>query len=130
MVTGRISIRSEERGGGHRFVAAALLVVLVPSVGCRTRLYELPERPATIDCPGLQPGSPWPMFGRCARHDNRSHYVASTSAHLRWSGAFGSGQGPASAPSIAADGTVYVTGCALPGVVAVEGVTGRQKWAF
>ncbi len=62
---------------------------------------------------GLQPGSPWPMLGRCPSHRGRSDEAGPTVGAIRWALPLGTwndrGDGPIlSSAAIAADGTIYV----------------------
>ncbi|MBI5479316.1 MAG: PQQ-binding-like beta-propeller repeat protein [Deltaproteobacteria bacterium] len=60
------------------------------------------------ECPmggGLQPGSPWPMRGRCPSHAGRASVNGPQSARLRWT--FQTAGPVTSSPVVAADGTLY-----------------------
>lgn len=57
---------------------------------------------------GLQPGAPWPMRGGDPTHQGRSAVVGAQTATVKWAYTTGGDISVHAAPSIAADGTVYV----------------------
>lgn len=75
---------------------------------------------------GLQPGSPWPMRGRCAPHGARSPFVGPQTATQKWF--FHAAQAVLTSPAVAADGTIYF-GSDDTNVYAVHS-DGTKKWSF
>lgn len=75
-----------------------------------------PSLTVTCGTAGVQPGSPWPMEARCTTRQAQTKQIAAQSASVKWAYDAGatSTQCPScvtlSGPSIAADGTLYVTG--------------------
>ncbi|GAC1555784.1 MAG: hypothetical protein NVS3B10_16540 [Polyangiales bacterium] len=76
---------------------------------------------------GLQPGSPWPMPGRCPSHQGRAKTSGPTGDKLAWSKALSFGG--AGAATVAADGTIYVPS-QNPSQIWAFDPTGAVKWTF
>jgi outer membrane protein assembly factor BamB len=76
---------------------------------------------------GLQAGSPWPMPGRCPSRQGRTSVHGPSADKLAW--AKDLAWGGASAPTIAADGTLYVATINPSQIWALD-ATGATKWTF
>ena len=79
-----------------------------------------------IPTAGLADGA-WPMRGHDPFHTNRSPYLGARSAVVRWS--YATGAKVSAAPSIGADGTVYVASVDN-NLYALDSSTGTEKWFF
>src|SRR5689334_18392516 len=85
----------------------------VSSPDAGTDAFVPPPPPNYCDNPGLQAGSPWPMFGMCETHAARSPFAGPRTAQIAWRFEMTlDNPGWIAAPSvaIAADGTIYVSG--------------------
>lgn len=85
---------------------------------------------------GLQPNSPWPMFGYCPTHQHRSPFVGPQENTEKWRFTTGSsGSSVTSSPAIGADGTIYVGAYVYDydegyyGKLYAINPDGTQKWA-
>ena len=79
--------------------------------------------------PGLQAGSPWPMPGRCPSRRGRTPVVGPRSASIAWTKDLS--YAGAGTPTVAADGTVYVSVASGPArFAALDPSNGAEKWSF
>jgi outer membrane protein assembly factor BamB len=77
---------------------------------------------------GFQPGSPWPMPGRCPTRRGRTDVVGMRADHIAWSKDLS--WGGAGELTIAADGTVYVPSFNPTALLALDPANGNTKWSY